>query len=416
VRATRPVHALVVGAALVATGAACGEDAPAEPIRLGVIGAQSGDLDSVDLYDTLLLAVEEVNRAGGVLGRPIVLEPRDDAATAEGASAAYAELLAAEVPAIVGPQHSAGVLAIADQIRIGRTLTLSGTATAPAIATMNDGGFFFRTIPSDDVQSIVLADEIVASGREHLCVVHRRDPYGLGLAAALRGRLAGHGIVPVESAYDPSAPLDQVMAPCDRVRAESNPGVVFITFQGDGRVILDDAAQRGWDATTHRLFLVDGNQSQELFDGLAHADAFDGAIGTVPSGPGPESLAGQRRLAFEGRFTAKYQRVVAGQSENHYDAAYLAMLAIEIAGTADDRDATRDAVARTARGAGVDAGDWAGLRAAIAGHGQVDYRGASGEADLEPISGELLPPYYIAVWTIRSGRIQTERVVEITER
>jgi branched-chain amino acid transport system substrate-binding protein len=57
----------------------------ADPIKLGVIVPTSGGGASVGLpiVDGIKLAVQEINKAGGVMGRPIVLVERDDEAKNE---------------------------------------------------------------------------------------------------------------------------------------------------------------------------------------------------------------------------------------------------------------------------------------------------------------------------------------------
>src|SRR5688572_16582674 len=90
IRALRPVL-------LVAGLTACGGDDPeVGPIRLGVIAPLSGDLAAggPDIEASMQLAVEEINGAGGVLGRELELEVQDDGSTERGAADAYARLLA----------------------------------------------------------------------------------------------------------------------------------------------------------------------------------------------------------------------------------------------------------------------------------------------------------------------------------
>jgi ABC-type branched-subunit amino acid transport system substrate-binding protein len=196
------------------------------------------------------------------------------------------------------------------------------------------------------------------------------------------------------------------------VLAATAPGIVFVTFESDGALLLDAAAGRGWSARDGAFF-VDGNRRAELFSALRQPAAFEGATGTAPSGPPPDSSAGPRLASFEARFMARYQRGPATNAENHYDAAYLAALAIELAGSADEPEAIRDAIGRTTGGAPVLAGDWAGARAVIASHGQLDYQGASGEVDLDPGTGELLPPYYVRLWTVDHQLIVDREFVTI---
>ncbi len=82
---------------------------PREPLRIGFIGGLSGHV--ADLGEAgrngAQIAIEEVNRAGGVKGRRVELIVRDDAQRPEKAIAAANDLIAARVEAIIGPLTSA---------------------------------------------------------------------------------------------------------------------------------------------------------------------------------------------------------------------------------------------------------------------------------------------------------------------
>jgi branched-chain amino acid transport system substrate-binding protein len=72
--------------ALAAALAAAGTLAlAADPIKIGVAGPFTGGSSSmgVSMRDGVRLAAEEINKAGGVLGRQIVLVERDDEAKNE---------------------------------------------------------------------------------------------------------------------------------------------------------------------------------------------------------------------------------------------------------------------------------------------------------------------------------------------
>jgi len=411
--------ALVLAASLAACGGS-GDDSG--QVRIGLLAPLSGDLalSGRDLRDTAQLAIDEINASGGLLGRDAVLDVEDDASSPNGAVSGYTRLLAGGVAAVIGPSHSPGVRALEATIKASRTLTISGSATASGLGALDDDGYFFRTVPSDTVQSTVLAAKIMEQGCQHICLVHRRDAYGDSLSDAVVAALtAGSNPEIIDAGYDPAMSLDGVVAGCESIRGVEAAGALFITYQGDGRDLLDQAVKLGWNTTQHHIFLADGNRRQGLYDALAERgslDELEGAIGTAPSGPDPSTPAGARDQAFQERYMAAYDHAASTFSESHYDATYLAAIAIELAGALDDRAAVRDAIARSSTGTAVDAGDWNRMRATIAASGEIDYQGASGDVTLDAATGELEPPYYIQIWSIVEGRVTSQSIETVTTR
>ena len=397
--------------------AACGSDPARPPILIGILTPMSGDLALYggDVHAGTILAVDEINQAGGIDGRLLQLEARDDGTSQEGSRVAYSNLLRLDVAAVVGPGHSAGAVAMADEIRNGRTLTISGSTTAQSIAELDDGGYFFRTVPGDDQQGKVLSQLIRDAGVRALCLVHREDPYGRGLAAVIDGAL-GDELTVVPAGYDPTnASPDRVLDACTEIADDDHRGIVFVTFEGDGTVLMNDAIRRGWRQPDANVFLVDANWSQRIYDELVDPRAFDGARGTAAGGPHGETQAARRLEAFRLSFARRWARPAGVHAVNNYDAMYLAAAALALAGPDAPGEEVKAAMARTSAGAPADTGDWAAIADVIARDGTVDVGGASGDVDLDAASGELLPPYYISVWTLAEGEITELDVVEIPE-
>lgn len=397
--------------------AGCGSADPAPPpILLGILTPMTGDLAvyGESVHAGTILAVDEINQAGGIDGRLIQLEARDDGTTSDGSRVAYSSLLTFDVAAVIGPGHSAGVDAMEEQIRGGETLTISGSTTAASLVDLDDGGFFFRTVPSDDQQGVVLASVIREAGVTSLCAVFRDDPYGSGLAAVVTTTL-GTAVTVIAAPYDPEAgSLDGTLDPCQPIVGALGRGILFVTFEGDGKILMNDAIRRGWsERTGAQIFLVDGNRAERLYRELDDREAFDGAQGTAPAGPAPGTEEGRRLTSFRGRFATRWGRAPGVHAETNYDAAYLAAAALAIAGPGADGVAVRDAMGATRLGTRAAAGDWAAIATAIAADGMVDYEGASGAVDIDGDSGELDPPYYIAVWSLADGLITDQRTETI---
>ncbi len=398
--------------------ASCGGVGSRDPIDLGILIMVSGDSASgdADLLPAAELALEEINQAGGVLGgAPLRFKVRDSGPTVEMAKASYATLLQLGVPVVIGPTDSANVVAIAPQIAPGGTVTISPIATAASLSQLDDGGLFYRTTPSDAAQGLVLADLVVSAGVQHLCLVHRRDPYGTGLADSIVERLAVASATTtvVRADYDPAAEdLSRVLDPCDDVRGRPASGIVFLTFSSDGVVLIEDAGRRGWQAARNPFFLCDGNKDPGILRGLTSASILEGALGTVPSGPDPGSQAGARYRSFSNRLAERIGHPPAACAECIYDAVYVAASAIEVARSATDRGAIAHAMSSLSTGPAVETGSWAAIRDAIRARGSVDLKGIVGSLDFDA-AGDVLPPHYIAVWRVTNGDLETVRVVTV---
>jgi branched-chain amino acid transport system substrate-binding protein len=411
----RALAAVGIFALAAGLGVASGCGSEESPIELTFVTAFSGDLAGDNFDDGVLLAIDEINAAGGIGGRPISLVTLDDGSTPDGTARAFSNALLDSSPVIFGPTHSQGVVAVADLIRTGNTLTLTGSTTSPLLSTLDLAGHFFRTCPSDAVQGVVLADLIRDAGLLHLCIVHRDDAYGDGLSEVVATSL-GDAVDVELVGYDPAAPsLADVMGRCEETRMAEAPGLLLITYEVDGLTLLDDAAVKGWDARVQKVFLVDANRSQQMIDGLADPGAIEGAIGTAPSGPDPTTPAGVRYRAFRRSFMDAFGAPPDALTENIYDAVYLGVASIAIAGGDDDHAAIIAALPRAQEGTLAQVGDWPAIEAAIAADGMVNIQGASGEVDLDIATGDLLPPYYIQIWGITGGEISIDRVVDVGE-
>src|SRR5687767_13104075 len=194
-------------------------DGPGEPLEVGTLSSVSGDLASlgVDFNDATTLAISDINENGGVLDRDLKLVVEDDGTSPDGAKEGYAKLLARRVPVILGPTTSGQVEAIIDLIAGGNTVTIARTTTADRLSDLADNGYFFRLVPADRHQTQLLADLVLASGVEALCLVHRRDIYGTNLATGVQQKLAasGRSINVIVSDYNPSASnLSGIISKC----------------------------------------------------------------------------------------------------------------------------------------------------------------------------------------------------------
>jgi len=119
----KPTRSLIRIAILAATALVAIQGHAAEPIKIGVAVGLSGANSVVApaVVQSSQLAVEQINAAGGILGRPVQLEIVDDASGAIGAQKAFDTLvLEKKVDAVIAMENSAARNAALPVISRGR--------------------------------------------------------------------------------------------------------------------------------------------------------------------------------------------------------------------------------------------------------------------------------------------------------
>ena len=142
------------------------------------------------MVDAVEIATEQINAAGGVIGSDVMLINADEGATAASAAIGLDSLITGGVSTIIGPASSIVALSDLDAPVAAGIVTCSPTASALALDDYPDNGLFFRTIPSDSLQMVAMAHVAERTGSTSIAIGYLDDPYGRGLAEALRSAVA----------------------------------------------------------------------------------------------------------------------------------------------------------------------------------------------------------------------------------
>ena len=187
-----------LAAAIVTLGGAT-SGYPAEPIRIGVVDEISGPQAEAGVLVAhgVRLAVEEINAAGGILGRPLELIVEDNASTNPGTVLAYSKLVdQGKVVAVVGPLRSTQVQAASPTIAKAKVPAFIG-GSDPSLTRVNNP-WIFRVRPSDVFSSKVMAEYAVKVLKgTKVAIVHSTDSFGAGGKNALVEGLKALGAEPV---------------------------------------------------------------------------------------------------------------------------------------------------------------------------------------------------------------------------
>jgi branched-chain amino acid transport system substrate-binding protein len=148
-------------------------------------------------FNCTKLAVDEINKAGGIMGRQIELRIEDNQSTNPGTVLAYSKLLGeGDITAIVGPIRSTQIQAASPTIQKGGIPAMVG-GTDPSLTKVNNP-WLFRVRPNDSYSSRVIADFGINSLKgQKWAIVHSTDAFGSGGQKALTDALKAHGITPV---------------------------------------------------------------------------------------------------------------------------------------------------------------------------------------------------------------------------
>ncbi|MEW6260058.1 MAG: ABC transporter substrate-binding protein [Thermodesulfobacteriota bacterium] len=131
------------------------------PIRIGFSGGLTGRYSDLGVggRNGVQLAVEEINRSGGIQGRPVELIIKDDRQDPDMAIQVDRELIRENVVAIVGHMTSAMTMAVMPLINAEKVLLISPTSSTSELTGIDD--WFFRTAGTNDILATALADYLM---------------------------------------------------------------------------------------------------------------------------------------------------------------------------------------------------------------------------------------------------------------
>ena len=188
-------------AALLAAAALRADD----PIRVGEYASLTGKEASFgqSSHRGITMAVEEINAAGGVLGRRIELITEDNQ-TVPGQSATAAKKLISreKVVALLGEVSSGRSLEAAPVAQGARVPMIAPASTNPKVTQVGD--YVFRVCFIDPFQGAVMAKFALGElkARRVAVISSVSNAYSVGLAKVFRERFTGAGgTIPVEQKY-----------------------------------------------------------------------------------------------------------------------------------------------------------------------------------------------------------------------
>lgn len=180
------------------------------PVVVGAVVTQSGNLADLaaDLRKSLLLWQEEVNAAGGLLGRRVELRLLDDRSEAAASGGLYERLIREErADLLLGPLGSAATLAAASAAERNRRVLVNATGAARAVQKPNFRYVFQVPAPFAAYGAGVLEIARRMDFRRML-ILARDEPASREMAIRLKEDAAKAGLQPGEVEVFPAGASD----------------------------------------------------------------------------------------------------------------------------------------------------------------------------------------------------------------
>jgi branched-chain amino acid transport system substrate-binding protein len=331
-----------------ALAAACGGEKPADSqgVKIGFFGALTGPTATFAISgrNGSLLAAEEINRAGGVLGRPVELLSEDDRGEASEAASVVSKLITRDhVVALIGENTSSRSLAAAPIAQSYSIPMVSPTSTN--VEVTKKGDYIFRVCFIDSYQGRVLS----AFARKNLkaetaaMLIDSRSDYSVGLADAFRAAFtAAGGRVVGEAKYaEGDSDFSAQLTALGPLQAD----VLFVPgYYTDAGLIARQARSLGLKAT---LLGADGWDSPKLVE-IGGASMEGAYLSNHYSVDDPAPAVRRFVDAYKAKYGAEPDSIAA----TSYDAMRLIADAITRAGSTEG-PRIRDALAATKDFAGV---------------------------------------------------------------
>jgi branched-chain amino acid transport system substrate-binding protein len=306
------------------------EKSPSDTLKLAILAPLTGPIPDLgkSARDGALLAIEEQNASGGVLGMTVEQVIEDTSCNASKAVDAANKVISQDgVHYIIGDVCSSSTIPVTEVTNAAGVILMTPSATNLQVTVKPEGPvkeYVFRACFTDPFQGTVAAmfarDSL--SAQTAFVMINADNSYPQGLASAFEREFAKYGAIVGKESYSGgdtnfSAILDQVAA--------AQPDVVYLPdFPNIVNQVTDQAKKKG---ITTPFMGSDGWDSPDLNITTASGGFFTNHMSYED--PRPEVSA------FVQAYTARYGYAPDTIAALAYDAAKIVFQAISQAGTTD---------------------------------------------------------------------------------
>ena len=296
-----------------------GEGASGDPIKIGLFGPMSGTNAAVGLsqQEGVMMAVKEINAAGGIEGRPIEVISEDDENDATTAVSVVNKLINNnEVVAVIGSVNSSVTLGALEVTQNEQIPHLTAISSGAAITT-SGYQYVVHVQASDLLQAGAVVNYAINAGYEKIGLMYQNDDYGGGARDVILQIMKDKGMkLAADEAFEATAA--DVTPQLQNIKAAGCDCLIMWCMYAPGATIANQAAELGMGD----LPLLGGG-------GLTNAKLYElggeNVVGVINS---QTFLAGADAVndfsaAFIENFEAEYHDMADSNNAMSYDTMYV---------------------------------------------------------------------------------------------
>lgn len=333
-----PVAIVVLG-----LGAGASAQPKGEPIKIGLLTPITGNLARWGGYAQhgAGLAADEVNAAGGVLGRPLMVVAADSQCQpAQGVSALRRLITADKASIVIGDICSSVTLAAMPVVAESKVILLNAGSSHPDItykAGVGGNAWTFRNYPTDELRTQIVTDYVVKQGAKRFSILNVDNDFGRGAATLTKKQLDKSGATLLSEDYFKSGETDfaSVLTKIKNLK----PDVLLMYGLPDSVPPL--TAQMKAQGLKLRLAGVAEFTTPDIIK-RSQADVLEGAVEGMSWAP---ILGGEANRAFVEAYRKRAGDPPQVHAFTHYESLKMLARAIAEAGSTDSGK-VRDALAR----------------------------------------------------------------------
>ncbi len=300
-----------------------------DTIKLGVAGAQSGDLASYGLptVKAAELVVAQYNAKGGINGKKVELLIEDDVCKPEVATNTATKLVTDGVDVVLGHICSGATKAALPIYKEAGVVVMSPSATDTSLTFSGDYPNFFRTIAHNDAQAITMVSFAIDTiGAKKIAVIHDKGDYGKGLAEIAKKLIEKSGKAEVVLFEGVTPGAVDYTAIVQKIKRKGADAVLFGGYHPEASKIVTMMKKKRMKT----VFISDDGVKDDTFIKVAGKNA-EGVYATGPNDNSTNPLS----IAAIAAHKKAYNADPGAFYENAYSAALALLNAVEKAGTTD---------------------------------------------------------------------------------